>query len=322
MILLTIGRDPVNNIVLNDPRVSRYHAQLTFTYTNEASIKDLESENGTIVNGARITDAQLKPGDIVQCGNTILDWEGYKKNPEPDHDGYFKKSDEPLLLPDEVEDSVPGLGKFLHHIFFRVHETGLFFKSEWNRTPAILFFWLTPIFLLFLIFLEIHGKQIGVSFSKDVLSPLGLSVFIFGITQFLTLSMLTAGSRSSIGKNLLAGTVLSFLGFLPILIFYTLSLNPSFLGFLGNYVQRFNRYDSYTIYTGEIILFRSLVVTAILFLIVAIFLTHLLFTNVFFKSVGVKRGVALHFTLFYNFINLALRVIFIYAWYRIMENAA
>jgi cytochrome P450 / NADPH-cytochrome P450 reductase len=64
---LRIGRAPDNDIVVDDPGVSRHHAELR----NDAGrfrIVDLASHNGTVVNGRRATDTPLSEGDVVGIG--------------------------------------------------------------------------------------------------------------------------------------------------------------------------------------------------------------------------------------------------------------
>jgi hypothetical protein len=70
-----IGRNTSNQIVLNDNMVSRQHAQIVVLDNGEMIIKDLGSSNGTFVNGNRINEYQLKPGDIVKCANVFLNWQ-------------------------------------------------------------------------------------------------------------------------------------------------------------------------------------------------------------------------------------------------------
>ncbi len=67
----TIGRDTSNTIALpNDSAVSRQHASLAMDMSG-ATLADLGSSNGTLVNGLRIaTPTILKPGDEVQIGQT------------------------------------------------------------------------------------------------------------------------------------------------------------------------------------------------------------------------------------------------------------
>lgn len=68
---LTIGRDGLSDWVIPHPTVSRKHVELTFldyTYT----LKDLDSSNGTLVNGQRISSIELRHGDVIQLGEAVL----------------------------------------------------------------------------------------------------------------------------------------------------------------------------------------------------------------------------------------------------------
>lgn len=68
---LFIGRDLNNDIVINDPEVSRRHARLILqgkTYV----LEDLGSTNGTVVNGQRLSGPYiLKDGDDITLGETV-----------------------------------------------------------------------------------------------------------------------------------------------------------------------------------------------------------------------------------------------------------
>ncbi len=70
----TIGRELKNDLILDDPRVSRMHAIL-LKVDGSVILRDLESGNGTYVNGHRIqpnTDFKLKEGDQVKLGSCTL----------------------------------------------------------------------------------------------------------------------------------------------------------------------------------------------------------------------------------------------------------
>lgn len=69
---VTIGREPSNTISLpQDAAASRRHA--TLSYENGAYVvRDSGSANGTYVNGARITESPLRPGDTLQIGGSSL----------------------------------------------------------------------------------------------------------------------------------------------------------------------------------------------------------------------------------------------------------
>jgi pSer/pThr/pTyr-binding forkhead associated (FHA) protein len=68
---VTIGREEGNLLRLNDERVSRVHAQVQFA-NGEVILTDLESTNGTRVNGNVIQIRRLRPGDRVGVGRSML----------------------------------------------------------------------------------------------------------------------------------------------------------------------------------------------------------------------------------------------------------
>lgn len=64
-----IGRAPESTYVLDDKRISPYHARLVDSPTGRILLEDLGSISGTFVNDARLTSAQqLQPGDHVRIG--------------------------------------------------------------------------------------------------------------------------------------------------------------------------------------------------------------------------------------------------------------
>lgn len=65
--LLSIGRGLDNDLVIDDPRVSRHHAQVTFRHSHYL-LRDLRSTNGTFVNNQPIEAVVLASGDIVSIG--------------------------------------------------------------------------------------------------------------------------------------------------------------------------------------------------------------------------------------------------------------
>ncbi|MCX8032684.1 MAG: DUF3662 and FHA domain-containing protein [Thermoleophilia bacterium] len=66
-----IGRSREADFRLDDPEVSRKHA-LVFWSEGEIVIKDLESTNGTMVNGRLVSSATVRPGDVVTIGDHRL----------------------------------------------------------------------------------------------------------------------------------------------------------------------------------------------------------------------------------------------------------
>lgn len=66
---LTLGRSMSADIRLDDLTVSREHARVTKTKSGDYVLEDLQSGNGTFVNGERIHSHNLKDGDVVTIGN-------------------------------------------------------------------------------------------------------------------------------------------------------------------------------------------------------------------------------------------------------------
>jgi pSer/pThr/pTyr-binding forkhead associated (FHA) protein len=67
----TMGRSPGAEFIVEAAMVSRLHCRLTAGAT-ELQVDDLESTNGTFVNGQRVTQASLKTGDKLGVGR--VEW--------------------------------------------------------------------------------------------------------------------------------------------------------------------------------------------------------------------------------------------------------
>lgn len=68
---MTIGRGLNNDIILEDARVSRNHAQLRYK-SRRFWLTDLGSTNGTFVNGEPVTERALRDGDVISLGGLEL----------------------------------------------------------------------------------------------------------------------------------------------------------------------------------------------------------------------------------------------------------
>jgi FHA domain len=71
----TIGRAPSNHIVIDNPAVSAQHAIIGRS-ADSYRLKDLDSTNGTQVNGVFITDVELKDGDKIRFGSVVAVFAG------------------------------------------------------------------------------------------------------------------------------------------------------------------------------------------------------------------------------------------------------
>ena len=66
-----IGRTPTSDLTLMDEGISREHAVIS--WENDCyQIEDLQSTNGTKVNGKRVRSARLEDGDEIQVGSTLF----------------------------------------------------------------------------------------------------------------------------------------------------------------------------------------------------------------------------------------------------------
>jgi len=68
----TVGRAIGADFVLDDPLVSRTHCRITELPNGELEVQDLNSTNGTFVNGTRIQNARLTSGDSLKIGRLEL----------------------------------------------------------------------------------------------------------------------------------------------------------------------------------------------------------------------------------------------------------
>ena len=68
--VITIGRVPLNHVVIDNPTISAQHAILA-RLGDCYRLKDLQSTNGTQVNGVSTTDAELNDGDKIRFGSVV-----------------------------------------------------------------------------------------------------------------------------------------------------------------------------------------------------------------------------------------------------------
>ncbi len=89
---ITIGRKPHNDIQIDNLAISGEHAAIT-TILQDAFLEDLNSTNGSYVNGQPVKKHALKDGDIVELGKYRIKY--LKDLPAPDTSGTFAKAFEP-----------------------------------------------------------------------------------------------------------------------------------------------------------------------------------------------------------------------------------
>lgn len=89
---LRIGKRADNDIVINsDKTVSRNHVEIESTDDNQYILRDLNSTNGTLINGLKVKEAFLSQGDLVQVGETKIEFESFdeKVQIEPSDEEFF-----------------------------------------------------------------------------------------------------------------------------------------------------------------------------------------------------------------------------------------
>jgi len=79
--ILKIGKSSSNDvysIFYNDPTVSKIHCEIFIDDSGNKFLTDLNSTNGTFVNGNKINNSvRLEKNDILKLGNTIFNWQAY-----------------------------------------------------------------------------------------------------------------------------------------------------------------------------------------------------------------------------------------------------
>jgi pSer/pThr/pTyr-binding forkhead associated (FHA) protein len=71
--LVTLGRATTNDIVLVEGRVSRNHAQVQCA-EDGITLTDLNSANGVLLNGQRIVETKIQPGDTIEISGCVLQY--------------------------------------------------------------------------------------------------------------------------------------------------------------------------------------------------------------------------------------------------------
>src|SRR5262249_48614896 len=71
---LSIGTHPSNDLVLQDPKVSRFHCELRLG-KDGARVRDAGSTNGTWLDGTRVESAWLRDGSTLRLGDAVLRFE-------------------------------------------------------------------------------------------------------------------------------------------------------------------------------------------------------------------------------------------------------
>ncbi len=86
---MSVGRDSTNDIVVQSEEVSRHQCLISLDQDDNIFVVDLNSKNGTYVNGKKVTRIQVHPNDVLQIGLEkfvfILEQEQKFEKDESDH---------------------------------------------------------------------------------------------------------------------------------------------------------------------------------------------------------------------------------------------
>src|SRR3954452_7472427 len=69
---MVLGRAEDVDVPLDSSKVSRQHAELVKDPFDRWWVRDLGSRNGTRVNGARVSESIVQPGDVLEVGDFVL----------------------------------------------------------------------------------------------------------------------------------------------------------------------------------------------------------------------------------------------------------
>lgn len=147
----TIGRVEDNTFQIAEPSVSSHHCEVLLQ-GNEVKIKDLNSTNGTFINGQQITEGVLKPGQTLKLGKVEIRLES-----ETASAPMKKPIDQTLVVPrgvslDELEQGARAGG---------FDTTSKAFSKKDNKTNKIFLIGAIVVVVIILILLAIAFKWAG-----------------------------------------------------------------------------------------------------------------------------------------------------------------
>jgi pSer/pThr/pTyr-binding forkhead associated (FHA) protein len=134
----TVGRVEDNMFQIAEPSVSSHHCEIHLRGA-EIFIRDLNSTNGTFINGEKISEGVLKPGQTLRLGNVELklDTPGAPATPPP------KKKTDAMKQPRGVSLSELEVGRTTSF------DTSKEFSKKRNK--AGIYFWIGATVILLLI---------------------------------------------------------------------------------------------------------------------------------------------------------------------------
>lgn len=136
--VIKIGRDNTNDVIINEPSVSRNHAIVTDLGNGVYEVKDLGSSNGTFVNGQRISQQSIKSGDKLKVAASMVDWEaafqssGAKKTDSLITENEFAKIMKTIMIGSSEDNDIILNNTFVsaHHAKISVLKNGNYYLQD------------------------------------------------------------------------------------------------------------------------------------------------------------------------------------------------
>lgn len=125
--ILTIGRKPENDIHLDNLAVSSFHAKV-LTILNDSFIEDLDSTNGTFIDGNKISKHVLKNGECITVGQYKLEF--IDENAKSEENAFT----ETMIISPHAE-ARQQTGKNITHSMENI-TSDLAFASNKNKAPS------------------------------------------------------------------------------------------------------------------------------------------------------------------------------------------
>ena len=185
MKLIKIGRTEGNDLVIkDDTTISRNHAEIFQDDEENIFLTDLNSSNGTFVNGNKLEDSIiLKKKDIVKIGNTVINWNKHFKKSniqEPIIDEKHPEKNEKILIQDVSQDLSSGTINGKSYYFFAIPIITSLIYIQFNYGINNLFFVLDIFSVLFIpslfAFLLTTFSKIRFEHSLSILSIIIITV--------------------------------------------------------------------------------------------------------------------------------------------------
>jgi len=123
---MSLGRGTAVSIRLNDKAISRKHC-LVETTPNHVTVIDLQSSNGTLVNGEKIKKKRLENGDKIRIGNSTLKFEMADADESEFHEKLYH-----LITFDELTS--------LYNRKYLITRLEFIFKSKKQTVPVTILF--------------------------------------------------------------------------------------------------------------------------------------------------------------------------------------